>query len=112
MLGGSLVMLLMSTTEVGLIKDIAWYMIGLEVFLYFALILSQPGIPDQILRKAATIQANSNGMSIQPDLTTSLLLNNGTDLNSRNDREPLQQLGENAQAGVGADFEAFGNPLL
>ena len=67
MLGGTLVMMLMSTTEVGLIKDIAWYMIGLEVFLYFALILSQPGIPAQILRKAATIHANGNGRSIQQD---------------------------------------------
>ena len=63
LLGGVLVFMTLSIQNNDPMKYTAWGLIGLEVLLYWMLAFSQPGIPKQILRKAAEIDSGESTLN-------------------------------------------------
>ena len=63
LLGGVLVFMTLSIQNNDSMKYTAWGLIGLEVLLYWMLAFSQPGIPKQILRKAAEIDSGESTLN-------------------------------------------------
>ena len=63
MMGGVLVFMTLSVQNNDPMKYTAWGLIGLEVLLYWMLAFSQPGIPKQILRKAAEMDSGESTLN-------------------------------------------------
>ena len=81
LMGGVLVFMTLSVQNNDSMKYTAWGLIGLEVLLYWMLAFSQPGIPQQILRKAAEMDSGESSLNNESTgaYITSIKDKNGAD---------------------------------